>query len=126
MVVAVALSLSFSGLDSVPDIVSALAGGAAGFVLFLLIYLFSRGGMGEGDVKMAALAGLAVGWPLVSEAAVISFIIGGATAVIILFANKNAGRKTALPYGPFLAAGMLITLLFGQAIWNWYLALFGR
>jgi len=97
-------------------------GGAIGFVLLLLIAIISRGGMGWGDVKLAALIGLATGFPLVLVALIIGAIMGGLVAVALLIAKKR-GRKEAIPFGPFLSLATLVTLLWGSSILNWYLEL---
>ncbi|MDH5364236.1 MAG: A24 family peptidase, partial [Dehalococcoidia bacterium] len=99
-----------------------VVGGSIGFALLLLIAIISRGGMGWGDVKLAALIGLATGFPLVLLALLIGAIIGGLVAVALLIAKKR-GRKEAIPFGPFLSLATLVTLLWGSSILNWYLGL---
>jgi leader peptidase (prepilin peptidase)/N-methyltransferase len=100
----------------------AALGGAIGFVIFLLIALVSRGGMGWGDVKLAALIGLATGLPLVFVAIIMAAILGGIVAVALLVAKKR-NRREMIPFGPFLALATMVTLLWGSNILNWYLAL---
>jgi leader peptidase (prepilin peptidase)/N-methyltransferase len=97
-------------------------GGAIGFGLLLLIALVSRGGMGWGDVKLAGLIGLSTGFPLVVVALVTGAILG-ALAAGALLAMKKKGRKEAIPFGPFLSAAAMITLLWGSDILRWYLGL---
>jgi leader peptidase (prepilin peptidase)/N-methyltransferase len=97
-------------------------GGAAGFAVFLLIALVSRGGMGWGDVKLAALMGLAIGFPLVFVAIIMAAILGGIVAVALMIAKKRTRRQT-IPFGPFLALAAMVTLLWGSNILNWYLGL---
>ena len=98
------------------------AGGGIGFATFLIVALISRGGMGWGDVKLAALIGLATGFPLVFMALITGSIIGSVVAVFLLIAKKK-GRKETIPFGPFLCLGTLITLLWGSKILAWYLGL---
>jgi len=100
----------------------AALGGAIGFGLFLLIALVSRGGMGWGDVKLAALIGLATGFPLVFLSIIMGAILGGIVAVALVIAKKRKRRQT-IPFGPFLAVAAMITLLWGSNIMNWYLGL---
>jgi leader peptidase (prepilin peptidase)/N-methyltransferase len=100
----------------------AALGGGIGFALFLLIALVSRGGMGWGDVKLAALIGLATGFPLVFLAIIMGAILGGIVAVALVIAKKRKRRET-IPFGPFLALATMITLLWGNNILNWYLGL---
>jgi len=100
----------------------AALGGTAGFAIFLLIALVSRGGMGWGDVKLAALIGLATGFPLVFVAIIMAAILGGIVAVVLL-ATRRRGRREMIPFGPFLAVAAMVTLLWGSSILSWYLGL---
>ena len=106
-----------------PGIIYSLIGGATGLVLLLIPALISRGGMGWGDVKMAALIGLVTGFPQVFIALFIAVVSGGLFAVILLVL-KVKKRKEAIPFGPFLAMATIITLLWGSEILNWYLSFF--
>jgi len=108
---------------SVHQFTNALIGGAAGFFIFLLIYLLSRGGMGMGDVKMAAFIGLAAGIPGIFTAILLAIISGGIIAILLLL-FKLKKRKEGIPFGPFLAIGAVATLLWGKPILDWYLSLF--
>ena len=98
----------------------AALGGAIGFAIFLLIAIVSRGGMGWGDVKLAALIGLATGFPLVFVAVIIAAILGGIVAVALVIAKKRKRRET-IPFGPFLAAAAMVTLLWGSSILSWWI-----
>jgi leader peptidase (prepilin peptidase)/N-methyltransferase len=100
----------------------AALGGGIGFGIFLLIALVSRGGMGWGDVKLAALIGLATGFPLVFVAIIMGAILGGIVAVALVIAKRRKRRET-IPFGPFLALAAMITLLWGSNILDWYLSL---
>jgi leader peptidase (prepilin peptidase)/N-methyltransferase len=97
-------------------------GGAIGFAIFLLIAIVSRGGMGWGDVKLAALIGLATGFPLVFLAIIMGAILGGIVAVALVIAKKRNRRQT-IPFGPFLAVAAMVTLLWGSNILSWYVGL---
>jgi leader peptidase (prepilin peptidase)/N-methyltransferase len=105
-----------------PGIASAALGGGIGFGIFLLIALISRGGMGWGDVKLAALIGLATGFPLVFVAIIMAAILGGIVAVALVIAKRRKRRET-IPFGPFLALTTMVTLLWGSNILSWYLGL---
>ncbi len=89
---------------------------------FLLIALFYPHGLGWGDVKMAALIGLATGLPLVLVAMTIAFISGGLVAGGLLLLHLKR-RKDAMPFGPFLSLGALVALLWGKDIVIAYLRL---
>ena len=106
----------------VAGIANAALGGAVGFVILFLIAIVSRGGMGWGDVKLAALIGLATGFPLVFFSLIMGAILGGIVAVALMIAKKKTRRET-IPFGPFLAVAAMITLLWGSNILNWYLGL---
>ena len=126
LAVALLLSIFFTiflpQVGIVPHIGRAAIGGGIGFVVFLLIALVSRGGMGFGDVKLAALIGLATGY-LVVAALIMGMILGGLAAVILL-GFKIKKRKEAMPFGPFLAVAAIATLLWGSNILDWYLGIF--
>ena len=95
--------------------------------ILLTIGLISRGGMGLGDVKLAALMGWSAGWfgiaATVSSFAV-AFLLGGAYAVIVLV-TKKMNRKSAIPFGPFLLIGFWIAFAGGNFIQNVVLSLWG-
>jgi prepilin signal peptidase PulO-like enzyme (type II secretory pathway) len=103
----------------------ALLGGAVGFVFFFLAALvgnalFGSGALGGGDVKLAAFVGLITGFPLVIEALVLTILLGGAVSFLLLVTGIR-GRRDPIPYGPFLVAGAVITLLWGYPIAEWFL-----
>ena len=116
-----AVALLLSNLPE-PGIVQAAIGGGIGLLLFLLIVIISRGGMGWGDVKRAALIGLVTGY-LVFGALLLEVLLGGLVAVLLILL-KLRKRKEGIPFAPFLSSGAMITLLFGSNILNWYLGLF--
>ncbi|MCY4638916.1 MAG: prepilin peptidase [Chloroflexi bacterium] len=86
------------------------AGGLAALAVAIAVRVLSRGGLGGGDVKMAALVGSVVGISALSAAALVTAVTGGAAAALLLVARR-AERSSRLPYGPFLAAGGLAALL---------------
>jgi len=126
MVVAVIVSIFWaqSGIISLPwpEAVNGVIGGGVGFVFLLIPALIYRGGMGWGDVKMAALIGLITGFPLVIVSLLMGVIIGGLVGGILLLLKKKK-RKEPIPFGPFLAVATIVTLLWGSNIFNWYLGL---
>jgi len=129
MVLALAFSFFWPGLEGMPmvsgealsKVLSSLAGGALGLGAMALPYILThRRGMGMGDVKLGALVGLMSGYPLVFVAILLSWIGGGAVAAILL-ALKIKKLKDPIPSATFLATSAMVTLLWGQAIWQWYL-----
>jgi len=123
IVAAVIVSLFNNRIELVPNLLSAVIGGAAGFLIFLIVYVVSRGGMGEGDVKLAAFAGLVTGWPNIIAAVIMSWVMGGLVAVLLL-ALRRKGRREAVAFGPFLAIATFIIFLWGREIIDWYLGVF--
>ena len=92
---------------------------AAGFLLFFAL-AYPRG-MGMGDVKLAGVLGLYLGRAVAP--ALFAGVLAGAIAGAVVMARVGVqrGRKTAVPFGPFLALGGLIGLFVGPAIVHWYL-----
>ena len=110
--------------DDAIDPIRGLVGLVAyGGVLFV-VALVSRG-MGMGDVKLAALIGLVLGsfgLRSVGVAAGAAIVLGGLGGLVAL--AMGAGRKSAIPFGPYLAAGAVVAGLWGDAIADWYLRRF--
>jgi len=103
-------------------VLSSLLGGAIGFSLLLVPYLVSRGGMGGGDVKLAALIGLATGFPYVLLALGMAIVSAGLLAIVFLVL-KIRGRKQTIPFGPFLAVAAMVTVVWGTPISGWLVGL---
>ncbi len=99
---------------------ASLAGMVSGGGFFYLVAALSRGGMGGGDIKMMAMVGALMGWKAVLLTTFLGSLVGSAVGVFLMV-FKGRGRKTKIPFGPFLALGALITLFFGQEILLWYL-----
>lgn len=88
----------------------------------LLVPLFIKG-MGGGDVKLFAVCGLLVGWKLIVLTLVAACFLGTAFSIFIMIKNKATG-KTAVKFGPFISLGLLISVVWGEQIINWYLQTF--
>ena len=97
-----------------------LAGGLAGFLFLGLGWVVSPKGMGLGDVKMTLMIGLALG-KYVAIALLAGFGLSMIPSVGILLVKGLRARKTAFPFGPFLAFGAMVALLWGPQIWDWYM-----
>lgn len=103
-------------------LVRALLGGLVGFAALLVIHLISPRGMGFGDVKLAFVLGLFLGWLGWGEVALglfLGFLYGGVIGTLLIVTHVR-GRKDHVPFGPFLAAGALTAVLWGSAILDWY------
>jgi leader peptidase (prepilin peptidase)/N-methyltransferase len=113
VIAAVLLDVSF-----VPE--QLIAGVAAGGFFLLAALAYPRG-MGMGDVKLAGMLGLYLGRAVAP--AIFAGLIAGVVVGAAVIARKGAreGRKTAVPFGPFLALGGLVGLFFGDAIVDSYL-----
>ena len=99
-----------------------LACAACAFAFFFAINFIRPAWMGFGDVRLSALIGLALGW-LGAWTVVVGFLAAnllGAVVGICLIAAGRAGRRTALPYGVFLAAGSILAVLIGPPLIHWY------
>ncbi len=111
----------------IPDLTwgDALAGLVAGGGVLLLLAMVSRGGMGGGDIKLAAALGLLFGWQKVLLALFLGSILAGVLGLILILAGRKS-RKDMLPFGPFIALGSLVAMLWGYKIINWYLYQFWK
>ena len=104
-----------------PSVQWAAAGLGSALFLFLAALLYP-GGMGMGDVKLALLLGVALGW-VAPVALMIGMVSALAPAFVILARHGSAGRKMGIPFGPFLALGGVAALFFGQPLLDAYLRL---
>ena len=97
-----------------------LLGFFLGSGLFYLLAVFSNGGMGGGDIKYIAAAGALLGWQKVLLVIFIGAFLGSIVGLFQIAVQKKS-RKSLIPFGPFLAAGTLITLFYGNPLIRLYL-----
>lgn len=91
-------------------------------VFMYLIYLFTKGkGMGGGDIKLMAAAGLVLGWKLILLAFFLGCIYGSIVHPIRMKLSKQ-GR--VLAFGPYLSAGIITAILIGDRLISWYFNMF--
>ncbi len=112
-VTAALLTLAAAVDDDWSALGRAVAGGAVGFLVLLVMALLAPAGLGMGDVKLAALLGLVLGW-LGWSAVLLGLFLGfvfQAVTALVLLAVGRAGRRTELPFGPALVAGALVAAL---------------
>ena len=121
------ISLALLGIAAVANhdgdaFLRALGCGAGAFVAFLLLHLVSPRAMGFGDVKLAFVLGLDLGWLGVGETILGLFLgfVYGAIIGVLLIATRLRSRKDHVPFGPFLAAGTLTAVLIDDVILDWY------
>jgi leader peptidase (prepilin peptidase)/N-methyltransferase len=111
----------FGGRDAFID---GLLGAAVGWGFFAVVILLSRGGMGWGDACLMAGAGAVLGWKMTLLALYLGIMAGGFGVIWLLLRGKvKWGRRDAVPLVPYLAAGGIVTLLWGPQILRfigWY------
>jgi leader peptidase (prepilin peptidase) / N-methyltransferase len=88
------------------------------FVAFLAVHLAVPHGMGFGDVRLSGLLGFATGWLGLGHAFVgffAAFVLGAVVGIGVMAVGRG-GRKTRIPFGPFLAAGSMVAVLWGNPL----------
>jgi len=116
------LTVAATANDDGDALLRALACGAGAFAAFTTMHLVSPRAMGFGDVKLAFVLGLALGWLGVGETLLGLFLgfVYGSVIGLALIATRIRSRKDHVPFGPFLAAGTLTAVFVGYAILDWY------
>ncbi len=114
------------GMPAITDaVLGALLGGG---LLLTVAWVYERTtgqeGMGGGDVKLLAMIGTFLGWQGVLLTLLLGSLLGSAIG-IVLMTSRGADRKLAIPFGPFLSLGALVTLFWGHAIVRWYISYAG-
>jgi len=112
-----AVSVLLSPADWLPHVIGALCVSVPMFLLCLVI----DGAFGGGDIKLMAAAGLFLGWQNTLLAMFFGIVFGGMYGIYLL-AAKKAGKKDHFAFGPFLCAGIVIAMLFGGPVLEWYCA----
>lgn len=118
------LLLNLSGMFTTID--NAVIGAVAGYMsLFSIFWLFKlvtgKEGMGHGDFKLVALFGAWFGWELLPLLILMASFVGAIVGIsLMLF--KRYTREQAIPFGPYLAVAGWVCLLWGEPMWQWYLA----
>lgn len=100
-------------------------GAVALFGFYFVLLVAYPAGMGFGDVKLAGVLGLYlgwVGWGALVVGAFAAFLVGGVVG-LALIARRRAGRRTQIAFGPWMLAGAWIGLVAGQPLWDGYLGL---
>lgn len=105
----------------------AAAGAGILFAGYLLLAFISPRGMGMGDVKLAGVIGLVLGfsgWAALAVGTLAAFLLGGVVGIALIVAGR-ARRTTGIPFGPWMLGGAWVGILMGEPIARGYLALFG-
>jgi leader peptidase (prepilin peptidase)/N-methyltransferase len=105
------------------SLLGVLVGGGALYAIGILgELLLKKESMGGGDVKLAAMLGAFMGWKLVLVALFIAFFAGAVIGIAVL-ARRPKDWDSSIPFGPFIAIGAVIALLWGQSAMLWYSSL---
>jgi len=118
--IAIGLGLSVWVLPTTP--LTSLLGLLVGGTLFYLIAIISKGGMGGGDIKLIAMIGAFLGWQGALFTIFSGALLGSLVGVMLMVLGKK-GRKDKVPFGPFLSAGAILFILYGNDLIHWYLDL---
>jgi leader peptidase (prepilin peptidase)/N-methyltransferase len=103
------------------SLIGVLSGGGSLFLVATVYqWLFKREGMGGGDVKLLAMIGAFLGWKAVILTIFLSSFIGSIIGITVMLI-KGKDFKYAIPFGPFLALGAVISLFLGENLISWYL-----
>jgi leader peptidase (prepilin peptidase)/N-methyltransferase len=99
---------------------------AGGLPLLLIalfcMYALKKDAIGGGDIKLMAFCGLIIGWKLVITAYLIGIVAGAVFGLVLMALNKRKSSD-AIPFGPFLSLGVILSVFFGDALIGWYLGL---
>lgn len=105
------------------DLANAGIGGGVAFLLFFALWWFYPSGMGFGDVRLAGLIGIGMGWIGLLDVYIgfmVAFIVGSLVGLAIMIV-KGTGRKTRLPFAPALVVGTVVSVLWGTQLINaWF------
>lgn len=126
LVVAVLLAIGAIGQGDATQFIRAVIGSLVLTGFYGLMWVAWPGGMGFGDVKLAALLGLVlgwIGWGAFIVGAFAAFVCGGVFGLLLL-AMQRAERKSRIPFGPWMLLGAWIGIFAGEPIANWYLSTF--
>ncbi|MEK7096355.1 MAG: prepilin peptidase [Patescibacteria group bacterium] len=106
-----------SGVGFANTLLGGVVGGGAPA---LLVVLSKEKWMGAGDIKMGMILGLLVGYPVVLFGLLLSFVLGSAVGLFLIYSKKKTMQDT-LPFTPFIIISGLLSLLYGSNVVNWYL-----
>lgn len=114
------VSFFLPNLSSLQSLLGGLIGGLIIYLLHLLsLLLFRKVGMGGGDLKLAILLGVFLGWQDLLLSLLIASFVGGIVGGVLIFLRIKK-RTDYIPYGPYLCLGGMVVLLWGEDIISWY------
>jgi leader peptidase (prepilin peptidase)/N-methyltransferase len=109
------------------DLLRSVLAGLALFAFYFVLLLVYPSGMGFGDVKLGGVLGIYLGWVswgLVVIGTFAGFVIGAVVGIVVI-ATRRGGRKTKVPFGPFMFMGVYVAFAVGQSIVDWYVGSLG-
>lgn len=109
----------FGNTGALGSFLNSMVSGGGALVVFTIIYTASRGGIGEGDLKLVFLMGLLLGFPGIVASIWLGVVAGGVIAVGLLV-TKRKKRGEAIPFGPYLAGGALAVIMMMPWLMNRY------
>jgi len=113
----------FSGMINSQEVILIIITSLGASFFFYLLWFFSKGmAMGFGDVKLALLIGLLLGFPNAIVGIFLGFLLGAIIGSAMVFLKKK-GMGSEVPFAPFLVVGIIITFFYGNRIVDWYLSL---
>lgn len=111
-----------SFLDS---LIGAIVGGGLLYLAALFsVYVYKKEGMGGGDIKLLAMVGAFLGWRLALLTIMIGSVVGSIVGISLILLRRKL-RTDYIPFGPYLALGAMLSLLYGERLIRWYFD-FGR
>lgn len=120
------VALTSFGMMRSEDFFRAVVAGIGVCLFFVAVQLLTKkikgvDGFGMGDILLVPSLGILLGWPKILPGLFLSFLIGAVVGLILIgIKQKRLGQY--LPFGPFLIAGTVLSLLWGNQIWSWYLS----
>jgi len=122
----IVLGFSFSfllpGMPWLDSLLGILAGGGSLWLVAFIYFLLTRSdGMGMGDVKLLAMIGAFLGYQAVLPVIFIASLLGSVVGLTVMVLTRS-DRKLAIPFGPYLSVAAVVTLLWGDAMLDWYLS----
>ncbi len=119
----IAAGLVLAALNPAGGIVSAIIGLVIGGGVLLAVAVVTNGGMGGGDIKLAAMMGAFLGWASLLAGLLLGFVAGALVGGFLVAVGVKR-RKDLMAFGPFLAAGGLAAAFWGPTIVGWYARVF--
>ncbi|QKE73788.1 prepilin peptidase [Arthrobacter citreus] len=103
---------------------SSVIGAVGAFIVMLLISIISKGGMGGGDIKLFGVLGIILGWKLTLITFMLSCFLGSMFGILLIMKDRSK-KRSPIPFGPFIAAGGIVSYFYSEKLLEIYLSIFG-